>query len=143
MSRPSHLSPDDVERAFYAAIEAGDLEAMMATWADDDEIVCIHPNGQRLNGHAAIRESWRAIFGSGKRLRVALSRSVRWQGAMLASHTLVQTLSIDGEPADVAIAATNVFVRGADGWRLLVHHASPLSADSEGANEAAVPKVLH
>lgn len=143
MSRPNHLTPDDVERAFYAAIEGGDLEAMMAAWADDDEIVCIHPNGQRLCGHPAIRDSWRAIFSNGKRLRVVLSRCIRWQGAMLATHTLVQTLSIDGEPADIAIAATNVFVRGADGWRLLVHHGSPISADSEAANEPATPKVLH
>lgn len=143
MNKPNYLTPDDCERAFYAAIENVDLEAMMATWADDDEIICIHPNGQRLGGHAAIRDSWRTVFAGGKRLHVSLSRRVRWQGAMLATHTLVQTLSIDGEPADLTIAATNVFVRGADGWRLLVHHASPISAESESANEGAAPKVLH
>ena len=35
-------SPDDVEAALYEALQRGDIEALMAVWADDDEIVCVH-----------------------------------------------------------------------------------------------------
>jgi ketosteroid isomerase-like protein len=122
----------------------------MAVWSDDDEIVCLHPNGQRLVGHARIRDSWRAILGNGKRLQVRVTRAVRWAGAMLAIHNVIETLYVDNQPGKVPVAATNVYVRGPTGWRMLVHHASPI-AGGEAPGEAggdpdrdpARPKVLH
>ncbi|HWI81551.1 YybH family protein, partial [Ramlibacter sp.] len=39
---------DDVEAAFYEALQTGDIEKLMACWADEDEIVCIHPGGPRV-----------------------------------------------------------------------------------------------
>ena len=53
---------EDTEHAFYDAIARADLESLMALWADDEEIVCVHPGAPRLHGHAAIRESWEMIF---------------------------------------------------------------------------------
>src|SRR5260370_305974 len=43
-------TPQDAENAFYEALEAGELEAMMEVWAEDEEIVCVHPGGARLAG---------------------------------------------------------------------------------------------
>ncbi|MCX7168975.1 MAG: nuclear transport factor 2 family protein, partial [Proteobacteria bacterium] len=34
-------TPQDAEAAFYDALERADLEALMAVWAEDEEIVCI------------------------------------------------------------------------------------------------------
>jgi ketosteroid isomerase-like protein len=121
----------------------------MSVWSDDDEIVCLHPNGHRLAGHPQIRESWRAILESGHRLQVRVTRSVRWQGAMLAIHSVIETLYVDNEPGKVAVAATNVYVRGATGWRMLLHHGSPLAGGNDPAPDASdplaslTPKVLH
>jgi ketosteroid isomerase-like protein len=58
-------SADEAEAAFYAALARADLDALMALWADDEEIVCIHPGAARLIGHAAIRASFEAIFERG------------------------------------------------------------------------------
>ena len=55
-------SAAETEAAFYDALNRGDVEALLALWAEDDEIVCIHPGGPRLLGHAAIRKSWEAIL---------------------------------------------------------------------------------
>ena len=41
-------SPDDIEAAFYEALQTGDLEKLMGCWADEDDIVCIHPGGPRI-----------------------------------------------------------------------------------------------
>ena len=60
-----HSSADDVEAQFYEALQHGDLERLMALWADDDEIVCVHPGGGRVVGAAAIRASFEAIFANG------------------------------------------------------------------------------
>ena len=135
-------TPEDAEQAFYEAIESGNLDALMGVWAEDDEVVCIHPNGLRLVGQAAIRDSWRTILASNRKIHVHLDRAVRWQGLMLATHSVVETVYMDGEAAEVGVAATNVFIRGAHGWRLLVHHASPMSEGSSSGGERP-PTVLH
>ena len=36
-------SPDDMEAAFYEALRHGDIDKLMACWADEDDIVCVHP----------------------------------------------------------------------------------------------------
>ncbi|SBT05110.1 conserved hypothetical protein [Candidatus Accumulibacter aalborgensis] len=136
-------TPEDVETSFYEAIARADLAALMSVWADDEDIVCIHPTGQRLTGAAAIRDSWRAIFANNPRLTVRLSRAVRWSGMLLAVHSVVETLYIGGELRPHGpMLATNVFQRGASGWRLLSHHSStaadkdvaeaPASSESDG-----------
>jgi hypothetical protein len=67
-------TPDDAETAFYDAFERADLAAMMAVWAEADDIVCIHPQGPRLAGFEAVRESWGQIFSAGAQLRVRTTR---------------------------------------------------------------------
>jgi len=41
----------DAETAFYEALERCDLDGMMAVWAEDEDILCVHPTGGRLTGH--------------------------------------------------------------------------------------------
>jgi len=127
-------SAEDAEDAFYEAVGRADLEALMSVWADDDEIVCIHPTGQRLTGPAAIRESWRAIFANNPRLSVRVNPSVRWKGVMLDVHSVVETLYLGDEPTPHGpMLSTNVFQRGPNGWRLLSRHTSA-AADDAGAD---------
>lgn len=130
-------SAEDAEEAFYDAIGRGDLDALMAVWADDDEIVCIHPTGQRLAGASAIRESWRGIFANNPRLTVRIKSSVRWKSVMLDVHSVVETLYLGDEPAQTAMLATNVFQRGAHGWRLLAHHVSAAATIDASDADAA------
>ena len=42
-SRRSKLfpTPQDAETAFYEAFERGDIAAMMAVWAEADDVVCL------------------------------------------------------------------------------------------------------
>ncbi|MCM8626525.1 nuclear transport factor 2 family protein [Accumulibacter sp.] len=142
-------TPDDVEAAFYEAIARADLAALMSVWADDEEIVCIHPTGQRLAGAEAIRESWRSIFTNNPRLRVRISRGIRWHGMLIAVHNVVETLYVgDERRGHGPMLATNVFQRGARGWRLLIHHSSTALdreiGDGEQSSErGASPRILH
>ena len=55
-------TPEDAEAAFYDAFERADLAAMMAVWAEADDVVCVHPSGPRLVGFEAVREGWAQIF---------------------------------------------------------------------------------
>jgi uncharacterized protein (TIGR02246 family) len=143
MKRSTFPTPQDAETAFYEALERADLEAMMEVWAEDEEIVCIHPAGPRLTGYEQVRESWAQMFKSRQRLQVHLSNQVYAQGMMLAIHSVHETIAVAGEPkARPPMVATNVYLRTGNGWRLLVHHASPApAAPAPGAAEG--PKVLH
>ena len=61
MKKTTFPTPQDAETAFYEALEAGNLDAMMEVWAEDEEIVCVHPGGERLVGYDAVRSSWAQI----------------------------------------------------------------------------------
>lgn len=115
---------EDTETAFYDAIGRADLEAMMQLWAEDDDIVCIHPNGTRLVGHAAIRASWEAIFErGGVHIRPLQVHAV--QNLMTAVHSVVEDVNrIGRDHKDMHLVATNIYVKSPQGWRIALHHAS-------------------
>ena len=56
---------EEAELAFYDALERADLTRLMQVWADDEEIVCVHPGGLRVVGLHAVKESWQEILANG------------------------------------------------------------------------------
>ena len=76
MSAKIFPTAQDAQNAFYEALERSDLEAMMAVWSEDEDIVCVHPAGQRLAGQAAVREVWRQMFAGGPNMRVRITGQV-------------------------------------------------------------------
>ncbi|GIK88117.1 MAG: hypothetical protein BroJett026_35980 [Betaproteobacteria bacterium] len=127
---PIYTSPQDAAAAFYQAIEARDIEAMMAAWADDEDIVCVHPGGPRLVGYDAVRASWEQIFAADARLSFRLDQVVVIETVGLAMQSAVEKVTAaTGEGSGTAIA-TNVFMRTPSGWRMVCHHASPAAASA-------------
>jgi uncharacterized protein (TIGR02246 family) len=134
----------DAENAFYEALERGDLEAMMAVWAEDEEVICVHPTGPRLSGQDQVRESWAKIFAGGAGPRVTITQQVAVTGMMIAVHSVHENFSVAGDArAQVPVVATNVYLRTAAGWRMIVHHASPAPAQPAPAPRDTPPKLLH
>ena len=135
---------DDVEAAFYDALQRGDIEKLMACWADEDEIVCIHPGGPRVVGATAIRASFEAMFAEGGTVR-AWPEQVRKIVSVASSvHHLIERVEVltTGGLAHAWVVATNVYHRTAQGWRLVAHHASPgTTTDIQEVSDA--PSVLH
>jgi len=118
------LTPQEAEAAFYGALERGDLKAMLALWADDEAVVCIHPGGERLQGRDAVERSWRGMLAGVPDMRFEL-KDVNYSGnAELSIHTLHERIYVNGQLAGLALA-TNVYRLEEGGWRLLMHHASP------------------
>ena len=145
MSRRIFPTPQDAEAAFYEALEHADLEAMMEVWAEDEEIVCVHPTGPRLAGLAEVRSSWERIFAGGG-TRVQITHQVDTAGVMLAVHSLHENFAAPGaQPPPAPIVATNVYLRGAAGWRMIVHHASPAPGPAPAPAEprGSIAKTLH
>jgi uncharacterized protein (TIGR02246 family) len=119
-------SPDEIEQQFYEALQRADLDALMAVWSDDDDIVCVHPGGPRVVGAPAIRAAFEAIFSNGS-VDAAPDKVRRLQTLSCAVHSVLERVRVltDEGPQTAWVVATNVYVKTAQGWRMAAHHASP------------------
>lgn len=136
-------SPEEIEAEFYEALQRGDLERLMAVWADDDEVVCVHPGGPRVVGPVAVRATFEAIFANGP-VHVRPEQVRRVQGPGCAVHNLLERVELltDEGPLTAWVMATNVYLKGPQGWRLVAHHASGGSRE-EPPEISEAPTVLH
>lgn len=115
---------DEVEAAFYDAIARGDLDGLMSLWAEDEEIVCIHPNSSRLIGHANIRASWEGLLEQGQ-VHIRITQLHAVHNPFMSVHSVIETFQTGAQvPQDVHILATNVYIKTPKGWRIATHHAS-------------------
>jgi ketosteroid isomerase-like protein len=133
-------TPEEASAAFYDAFAKADAEAMMFAWADDEDIVCVHPGAMPLVGYAAVRSAWQSVFTNSPAMRVELQHEQWHTSATMATQTVVEWIRFaqDVQPRG-GVAATNTFIRTINGWRVLAHHGSPISAPQASAQGA----VLH
>ena len=137
-------TPDDVEAAFYEALRSGDVDKLMACWADEDDIACIHPGGARLLGSAAIRAAFELMFANGGAIPVTAEHTRRVDSVASAVHHVLERVDVMTSEGRVQayVLATNVYHKTAQGWRLVVHHASP-GTQGAATEIPQAPKVLH
>jgi ketosteroid isomerase-like protein len=137
-------SVDDVETQFYEALQRGDLDRLMAAWSDDDEVACVHPGGPRVVGHSAVRASFEAVFANGA-VPVHVQQVRRVENAGSAVHHVLERVDIAAaEGAQTAwVLATNVYFKTPQGWRMVLHHASPGSSSEVQEIVAEAPSTLH
>lgn len=136
-------SSDETETAFYDALQRGDIELLMSCWADEEDIVCVHPGGPRLVGAVAIRGAFEAMFANGT-VRARPTQVRRVQALSSAVHSVAEHVEVmlpDGMHRAIVIA-TNVYHKTPQGWRLVVHHASAGVVEDAQAMQAQQP-VLH
>ncbi len=136
-------SADDIEAAFYEALQTGDIEKLMGCWADEDEIVCVHPGGPRVVGAAAIRATFEAMFSNGSiQARPVRVRKVESLASVV--HNVVERIEVltPAGPAEAYVLATNVYHKTAQGWRIVAHHASP-GTENEAQEIGEASPVFH
>jgi ketosteroid isomerase-like protein len=136
-------SADDIEAAFYEALQSADIDKLMACWADEDEIVCVHPGGPRVVGAGAIRSAFDAMFANGS-IRAWPERMRKIESMASAVHSVLERIEVmtpEG-PSQAWVIATNVYHKTAQGWRMVAHHASP-GTQREMQELAETPQMLH
>ncbi|MEW6414807.1 MAG: nuclear transport factor 2 family protein [Pseudomonadota bacterium] len=136
-------TPEAAEAAFYAAFEARSLDAMMDVWAHDEHIACLHPLAAPLNGRLAVAAGWKSLFeAAGQfRMQVELAHEIRSADQVIRIVREYLTIGQETEPRP-PILATNVFRRDGEGWRMVLHHASPLQVGGTPPARTS-PAVLH
>lgn len=116
---------DETEASFYDAMRHGDVDKVMACWADDEEIACVSPGGPRTVGTVAVRAAFAATLATGP-VHITIEHVRRMESAVCAVHHVtekVQEMSAEGLQTAFVIA-TNVYLRTPQGWRMVAHHAS-------------------
>ncbi len=132
-----HREVEAVNTAFYQAFESADLDTMLDLWLEDPETLCVHPGALPVRGTSAINRSWALIMANTPYIQFFLTDVEVSVLAGVASVTCTENvLTGDDRTGPDAFGgaravATNVFVRTDQGWRLWIHHASPvLSGDN-------------
>lgn len=144
LPEPMPDTPDATEVAFYEALRLADIDRLMACWADDDDIVCIHPGGPRVTGCSAIRSAFEAVFAHSGSIQVrpeSIRRMATLGGAVHCVLERIEIVSASG-PLLAYVIATNVYHQTPQGWRLVLHHASPGALDEVQEVNSVTP-VLH
>lgn len=116
--------------AFYTAVEHADGAAMARVWDEERpaDVTCVHPGWPALRGRGPVLRSWSAVMAGTDYIHFLLTDvavAVDGDTAVVSCTENVLSGQSGGGGAGAA-TATNVFRRRADGWRLQVHHASPL-----------------
>lgn len=127
---------ESANHAFYSAFEAADLDAMRDLWLDDADSLCIHPGALPVRGSSAISRSWALVMANTPYIQFFLTdvevSVLAGDGRQIAAVTCTENVLTgdDRTGPDVfggaRAVATNVFVRTTDGWRLWIHHTSPV-----------------
>ncbi len=122
----------EANRAFYAAFEARDLEAMGQVWEHSDRATVTHPGWPTLRSWPAVAASWERIFEHTPYIQffltdeaVVVAGDVAW--VSLYENILQEVGGRTRSLGDSRVAATNVFVLTDGVWRMVVHHGSPVA----------------
>ena len=133
--------------ALYDAFETADLDLMEAVWIDGpgaEDVICVHPGWPPLRGRAQVLRSWAMIMANTTNISFVLTDIDATVDGDVAVVTCAENI-LTGMPeapelstalaatalSGGRVAATNVFRRTASGWRLWVHHASPVLSVTE------------
>lgn len=114
---------------FYRAFRTGDMTAMTALWADDDDILCTHPGHATLQGRAEVLESWFDIL-AGPPDVATTQTAAQLRGAM-GIVTCVEKIGT------AHLSATNLFRMDQGAWKMIHHHGSQIFAPMEDQEDTA------
>jgi ketosteroid isomerase-like protein len=120
-------TPQDAEDAYYDALEEGDLEKLLTVWDDASDIGCLLPMHPLAQGRPAVRETFSRLFGRGRGIALSVKHLSWIETGDVAIHLVEeapQSQAPGGSPP-MAVYGTNIYRRGTDGWRLIIHQNAP------------------
>lgn len=117
--------------ALYEAFESADVDRMQQVWdeTDPDAVVCVHPGWPMLRGRDQVLRSWAAVMAGTEYIQFFLTDvriTVLGDTAIVTCQENVLTEVTESGSGNAAVVATNVLVRRPGGWRVQVHHGSPV-----------------
>ncbi len=127
-----------VHRAFYDAVESGDVDLMESLWVDDPETSCVHPGAVPLRGTGAVLRSWTVLMANVSYIQFFLTdvsvttfppgddpttASVVCTENILSDDSMSSPEAFSGGTA----VCTSILVRDRGAWKFWSRHASPVA----------------
>jgi len=138
---PQEKEVAEANQAFYEAFESRDLAAMSDLWEHSDRATCTHPGWPTLRGWGQVHASFDNLFERTPFIqffltdqRVSVEGGAAWvivEENVLQAHQTHGGRVAESLLGDATAEAVNVFVRHPSGWKLVVHHASPVTGLEE------------
>ena len=130
---PDQDSAITANEKFYKAFNARDLSAMKEIWSSHQNVTCVHPGWSPLNGFEPIIDSWQGIFKNSGNMDIQISDINMLTSNDLAWVSCVEKLYTIASHGVLAskVFSTNLFKLNIDGWKMIMHHASPMPSMPE------------
>ncbi|MDQ6798996.1 MAG: nuclear transport factor 2 family protein [Actinomycetota bacterium] len=104
---------------------------MSGLWEHTDRVVCTHPGWAVLRGWGQVAASFFALFQNDQHLQFILTNISAQSEGGVAWVSVDENILAEAEPV-TTVAALNVFVGVPEGgWRMVAHHASPVTAEAD------------
>jgi len=116
---------------FYAAFASGDFAAMDDLWAQNHPVSCIHPGGPIMLGRTVVLDSWQAILEGGQTPPIVHLDATPMIAGDVGWITCLERVG------DTVVAATNIFARENDAWKMTHHQAGPTNASPQDSEPSA------
>lgn len=126
-------------QGLYDAVEHGDLDLMRSLWLPGETTVCVHPGAEPVRGTSAVLRSWAVVMANTGYIQFILTDVVVDERDDVAVVSCVENVLSEAEGESVETfaggkaAASNVFVRTSTGWKVWMHHSSPVIQVEEEA----------
>ena len=118
---------------FYEAFNARDLDSMKKVWSFNENITCVHPGWNPLNGFERIMKSWEGIFKNSGNMNieasdvsVIASEGLAWVSCIEKLYTIATHGVLASE-----VFSTNLFKLDEESWKMVMHHASAMASSKE------------
>lgn len=135
-SKPADLIAEvtAVNQAYYAALEAGDLDAMEALWLDGPaagSVSAIYPGSPAVHGRRDVLRTFAVLMANTPYIQFILTDVHVAVAGDTAFVSCTENVLTSGAKSGAVFAAgravaTKVLLRIDGTWRLWQHHASPV-----------------
>ena len=123
----NYETPQEAEDAFYDALEEGDLNRVLAVWADTDDISCLLPMYPLIRGHKDVEDVFRHLFSRGQGIALTVTHLDWIKADDIAIHHVEEAIQHvpPGRPPPPPFYGTNIYRKYDGGWRLITHLNAP------------------
>lgn len=121
--KPGYASAEEAESAFYAAFAGLSFVAMERVWAPED-IACLHPGGELLQGRKAVLDSWARILNAPEGPQLQFERDMVQGESDFRLHMVRELIAPAAGEQAVVVQAVNAYRKIDGGWYLVLHHAT-------------------
>jgi len=114
--------PEDMSRAFVAALNAGDLESLLSLY--DPEVRYVTRSGKIVEGHAGVRATLERLLAAKGQMRIDNTYClVSGDTALVRAQWSFNGIGQDDKPIESHGNSAEVLRRGSDRiWRYLIDH---------------------